>query len=88
MTMGVEMMDDEAERGYRWTTLENMDGEKVRDRLISGDIHTLGSGGVCLKNSGEGVEVEHCEAHLCVNALDGDEHPYDHDDPVGCPLRL
>lgn len=77
--------------GDGWESVEDANGQDIAQRLIHGDIHTLSTGGVVLKDSVDTPETEywHCGRHRdCDHALSGDEHTYDHDESVGVLLRV
>jgi hypothetical protein len=70
-----------------WEDIESANGAEIVDRLVSGDIYTLSSGGVVLRNSADTTETWHCGCGgSCTHALSGDEHDYDHDEAVGVAL--
>lgn len=72
-----------------WESVEDADGEGIAERLISGDIHTLSTGGVVLSSQSSHRDRWHCgRGRKCVHALDGDEHDYSHDETVGVLLDI
>lgn len=82
-TIAVQTADDE------WETIEDADGEEIVDRLIYSDIYTFGSGGVVLKYGVNNGETWHCGRYRhCEHAHPPEEHPYDHDNPVGVKLKV
>jgi hypothetical protein len=77
-------IDAETEDG--WTTFKDVDGADFVRKMVSGEVYTLGYGGVCLRHGGDGEDY-YCErGEHCVNALSPDEHPFDHDKRVGVLL--
>lgn len=76
----------ETEEG--WETFEQVDGDEFVQKLVSGDVYTIGNGGVCFRNGGENSEQWYCDcSEACVNALSADEHSFDFDSPVGVLLE-
>lgn len=72
-----------------WKTVENVRGERIVRKLINGDIYTLSSGGVVLRNSVHDGSTWHCGRHSeCLNAIDGEDHGYDHNEPIGVKLDV
>lgn len=73
-----------------WGTIECANGDKIVDKLVRGDIHTLGNGGVVLKNSTDGAPRDWtCHyGEECENAIPGKEHTYDHNHPIGVHLKV
>jgi hypothetical protein len=58
-----------------------------RSELSDGSTRDKPWTGVVLP-SYETDTLHHCGSHAaCVNALDGDEHPYNHDEPVGIGIE-
>lgn len=91
ITCAAKAIDGETvsvKQGDDWETFDSADGEMVVNDLVSGDIETLGCGGVVLRNSTDGVENQHCCHTNCEHALSADEHEYDHDEEVGVLLDI
>lgn len=72
-----------------WKTVENARGERIVRKLINGDIYTLSMGGTVLRNSVDNGSTWHCGRHTdCLNAIDGEDHGYDHNEPIGVKLDV
>lgn len=58
-----------------------------RSELSDGSTRNMRCTGVVLPST-ETDTLYHCGCHAdCVNALDGDEHPYNHNEPVGIGIE-
>lgn len=70
-----------------WETLSDPNGDTVVSDTINGDIHTFGTGGVVLRRTES--TIVHCSSGAdCVHAIDGDDHNYGHDVPIGGRLDV
>lgn len=73
----------------QWVKVENADGERIVNGLISGEIYTLSYGGVVLRHSTDTPDEWHCGRHReCEHAVSGDEYGYNHSEPVGVKLDV